>query len=53
VREGEVGRLEGERLVDRGDCGAAQRRDRFQGPLLREIPTNDLVDLVDLDRRNE
>jgi hypothetical protein len=42
VRERQIGGFEGERFVDRGDGGAAQCRDRFDRPLLAQVPSDDL-----------
>jgi hypothetical protein len=53
VGERQVRRLESQGLVDRRDRRAPQRGDRLERALLREISTDDLVDLVDLDCRDE
>ena len=53
VRQGDVRSLERQRFVDRGNRRAAQGGDRFDGTLLREVPTEDLVDLIDLDGADE
>jgi hypothetical protein len=42
--------LQGERPVDRCDGRAAERGDSLHRALLTDIPPDDLVDLVDLDR---
>ena len=47
--EGQVGRLQRERLVHRRDGRAAKRGDGFHRPLFAEIPPDHLVDFVDLD----
>src|SRR5438034_1207141 len=48
-----VRRFERQGFVDRRDRGAAQRRDGFERPPLRDGPPDHLVDFVDLDRRDE
>src|SRR5437870_11820177 len=53
VGEGHVRRFERQGFVHGGDGGAPKHRHRFDGALLADIPSNDLVDLVHLDRADE
>jgi hypothetical protein len=52
VGQRQVGRVQSERLVDGGDGRATQSRDSLQGALLGQVAADDLVDLVNLDRRD-
>lgn len=51
--ERDVGGVQRERCVDGSDRRPPERRDGREGPLLRDVAADDLVDLVNLDRRDE
>jgi len=51
--EGEVSGVQRERLIHGRDGRAAERRYRLDGALLADVTSDDLVDLVDLDRADE
>jgi hypothetical protein len=53
VGQRKVRRLQREGFVDRSDGRAPQGGDGFERPLLGQIPADNLVDLVDFDRRYE
>jgi hypothetical protein len=49
VSQRQIGCLQGERLVDRGDGRTTERGDGLHGALLADVPADDFVDFVDLD----
>ena len=53
VGQGQIGRLQGERFVDRRDGRTAKSRDGFDGALLADISPDHFVDFVDFDGAHE